>query len=242
MKIVSIIPARYNSKRFPGKLLNRIGNETLIERTYNSVLNTSLFEKVIVATDSLAIKDKILSIGGEIIITKESHICGSDRIAEAVQDIDADVIVNVQADEPFIDKRSLEDLIKIFANDKKELIGMTSLMTVFKDAQMIDNTNIVKVIVDNQNFALYFSRSKIPFNRDKDELINYYKHIGVYGFRKKSLIEFSKNGPTLLEKVEKIECIRQLEMGKRIKMVETSVPNISIDTRDDISKAEQFLN
>lgn len=242
MKIVSIIPARYNSKRFPGKLLNRIGNETLIERTYNSVLNTSLFEKVIVATDSLAIKDKISSIGGETIITKESHICGSDRIAEAVKDIDADVIVNVQADEPFIDKRSLEDLIKIFADDKKELIGMTSLMTTFKDAQMIDNTNIVKVIVDNQNFALYFSRSKIPFNRDKDELINYYKHIGVYGFRKKSLIEFSKNGPTLLEKVEKIECIRQLEMGKRIKMVETSVPNISIDTRDDISKAEQFLN
>ena len=242
MKIVSIIPARYNSKRFPGKLLKKIGNETLIERTYNSVLNTSLFEKVIVATDSLAIKDKISSIGGETIITKESHICGSDRIAEAVQGIDADVIVNVQADEPFIDKRSLEDLIKIFANDKKELIGMTSLMTTFKDAQMIDNTNIVKVIVDNQNFALYFSRSKIPFNRDKDELINYYKHIGVYGFRKKSLIEFSKNGPTLLEKVEKIECIRQLEMGKRIKMVETSVPNISIDTRDDISKAEQFLN
>ena len=242
MKIVSIIPARYNSKRFPGKLLNRIGNETLIERTYNSVLNTSLFEKVIVATDSLAIKDKISSIGVETIITKESHICGSDRIAEAVKDIDADVIVNVQADEPFIDKRSLEDLIKIFADDKKKLIGMTSLMTTFKDAQMIDNTNIVKVIVDNQNFALYFSRSKIPFNRDKDELINYYKHIGVYGFRKKSLIEFSKNGPTLLEKVEKIECIRQLEMGKRIKMVETSVPNISIDTRDDISKAEQFLN
>jgi len=242
MKIISIIPARYESKRFPGKLLETIGDESVIEKTYNSVLNTSLFEKVFVATDSLSIKEKILSIAGDVIFTEKNHICGSDRVAEASINLEADIIVNVQADEPFIDKKSLSDLIKIYKDDKKELIGMASLMSPIKKSNMINNPNIVKVVVDNNNFALYFSRAKIPFNRDEDNGVNYFRHIGVYGFRRKSLIEFSNNGETPLEKSEKIECIRQLEMGRKIKMVKTNISSFSIDEFSDLLKAKKLLN
>ena len=242
MKIISIIPARFNSKRFPGKLLEMIGGQSVIEKTYTSVLETSLFEKVFVATDSNSIKDKILSIGGEVIDTVENHVCGSDRVAEASFNLDADIIVNVQADEPFIDKKSLTDLIKIYKDDKKGLIDMVSLMSPIEDSNMINNPNIVKVIVDYNNFALYFSRAKIPFDRDQDHRVNYFRHIGVYGFRKRSLINFSNNGETPLEKSEKIECIRQLEMGKKIKMVETNISSFSIDEFSDLIKAKRLSN
>ena len=240
MKIISIIPARFNSKRFPGKLLEMIGGQSVIEKTYTSVLETSLFEKVFVATDSNSIKNKILSIGGEVIDTVEKHACGSDRVAEASFNLDADIIVNVQADEPFIDKKSLTDLIKIYKDDKKGLIDMVSLMSPIEDSNMINNPNIVKVIVDYNNFALYFSRAKIPFDRDQDHKVNYFRHIGVYGFRKRSLIDFSNNGETPLEKSEKIECIRQLEMGKKIKMVETNISSFSIDEFSDLIKAKRL--
>ncbi len=242
MKIISIIPARYDSKRFPGKLLENIGDKSVVEKTYESVLNTNLFDNVFVATDNLLIKEKILSIGGQVILTKGNHICGSDRVAEASINLEADIIVNVQADEPFIDKKSLSDLINIYKDDKEELIDMVSLMSPINKSKLIINPNIVKVIVDNNNFALYFSRSKIPFNRDEDLNINYFRHIGVYGFRKKSLIDFFDNGETPIEKSEKIECIRQLEMGKKIKMVKTDISSLSIDEHSDLLKANKVLN
>lgn len=179
---------------------------------------------------------------GIFTLIEKNHVCGSDRVAEASINLDADIIVNVQADEPFIDKKSLSDLIKIYKDDKKELIDMVSLMSPMKKSDMINNPNIVKVIVDNKNFALYFSRAKIPFDRDQDHKVNYFRHIGVYGFRRKSLIEFSNNGETSLEKSEKIECIRQLEMGKKIKMVKTNISSLSIDEFSDLLKAEKRLN
>ena len=158
------------------------------------------------------------------------------------QKFDCDIIVNIQGDEPFINKNDLKKIIEVFNNDIDNKIDIVSLMISLKSTNDIVNPNNVKVIVDNNNFALYFSRSKIPFNRDEDHNINYFRHIGVYGFRKKSLIDFFENGETPLESSEKIECIRHLEMGKKIKMVRTDMSSLSIDEYSDLLKANKLLN
>ena len=241
MKIVSIIPARHESSRFPAKLMQLLGGKTLILRTYENVLSTGLFDQVIVATDSKVIYDEIFSNGGKVVMTKTSHQCGSDRIAEAVIGIDTDVVVNVQGDEPFVNRESLKELIEVFKNDSNQEIALSSLMTSLRGNQEIKNPSNVKVIVDLNNFALYFSRSVIPFVRDGDLPHNYYKHIGVYAFRKGALIEFSQQKITPLEAAEKIECIRFIEYGKKIKMVYTDHVNFGIDTPEDLEQAKLYL-
>ena len=241
MKIVSIIPARHESLRFPAKLMQLLGGKTVILRTYENVLSTGLFDQVIVATDSKVIYDEIFSNGGKVVMTKTSHQCGSDRIAEAVIGIDTDVVVNVQGDEPFVNRESLKELIEVFENDSNQEIALSSLMTSLRGNQEIKNPSNVKVIVDLNNFALYFSRSVIPFVRDGDLPHNYYKHIGVYAFRKGALIEFSQQKITPLEAAEKIECIRFIEYGKKIKMVYTDHVNFGIDTPEDLEQAKLYL-
>ena len=242
MKIVSIIPARYDSSRFPGKLMMLLGNKTVILRTYQNVVATSLFDEVIVATDNDLIYKEISDNGGKVMMTRKDHQCGSDRIAEAVADMEADVVINVQGDEPFLDIASLKNLIDIFYDDPQKEIALASLMTPIQVAQEVQNPNVVKVIVDLNNFALYFSRSPIPFIRDNDKSLPYYKHVGVYAFRKEALIEFSEQQLTPLESVEKIECIRYLEHGKKIKMVVTENLNFEIDTPSDLERAQEYLN
>ncbi|MGB6269323.1 MAG: 3-deoxy-manno-octulosonate cytidylyltransferase [Olleya sp.] len=240
MKIIAMIPARYSASRFPGKLMKDLGGKPVITRTYEATVSTKLFDDVIVVTDSDIIYDEINKIGGHVLMSKKEHDCGSDRIAEAVENLDIDVVVNVQGDEPFTEVESLEKLIKVFKEDEEKQVDLASLMVHISDWEEIKNPNTVKVIVDQQNFALYFSRSPIPYPRDETVAVKYYKHKGVYAFRKEALMDFYRLPMLTLEASEKIECIRYLEYGKRIKMVETSVQGVEIDTPEDLERAKKL--
>lgn len=242
MKIIAVIPARYQASRFPGKLMQLLGDSTVIVHTYQNVVATKLFSEVIVATDNDSIQKEIEAIGGQVFRSKKNHECGSDRIAEAVLYNSADLVVNIQGDEPFLNHTSLMTLLNAFGSDFENKIDLASLMIPLFDKEEIENPNNVKVIVDQDNFALYFSRSPIPYYRATDVSKSYHKHIGVYAFRRKALIDFSKSQITPLERAEKIECIRYLEKGKKMKMVLSHQSSIGIDTPEDLVKAQKFLN
>ena len=241
MKIIAVIPARYASTRFPAKLMQDLGGKTVILRTYEAAKATELFDDVFVVTDSLLIHDEIISNGGKAIMSIKEHESGSDRIAEAVAAMDVDIVVNVQGDEPFMEREPLEKLLDVFKNDEAKTIDLASLMLEISDEEEINNPNNVKVIVDQGGFALYFSRSVIPFPRDKDCGVKYYRHIGVYAFRKQAIMDFYSLPMQSLEAAEKLEQLRYLEFGKRIKMVETTHVSIGIDTPEDLVKARQML-
>lgn len=241
MKIIAVIPARLEATRFPGKLLKMLGEKTVITTTYDNVVATKLFDEVFVATDSDKIFTEIVSHGGKAVMTGK-HETGSDRIAEAVKNIDCDIVINVQGDEPFMDKRPLEELISVFKLDVNEEVSLASLKTRMYDVKDISDPNNVKVITDQNNFALYFSRSVIPYPREMSKLTEYYKHIGVYAFRKDALLKFTKLKMSPLEISEKIECIRYLEYGMKIQMVETEFVGIGIDVPEDLEKAKSLLN
>lgn len=237
-----MIPARYEASRFPGKLLHDLNGKTVIRRTYEAALSTDLFEEVYIVTDSDKIVEEVRSFNGKVIKSKKEHECGSDRIAEAVENIDVDIVVNVQGDEPFIDKESLEKLLEVFKDDDAESIDLASLKTPLTESDEITNPNNVKVITNNHNFALYFSRFPIPYPRNTQSKVTYFKHIGIYAFRKQALMDFYNLPMLPLEETEKIECIRYLEYGKNIKMVETDKQTIGIDTPEDLEKARKRLN
>lgn len=241
MKIIAMIPARYSASRFPGKLMKNLGGKPVIVRTYEAAVKASLFDEVYVVTDSQVIFKAIESIEGKVLMSTKEHECGSDRIAEAVEGLEVDIVVNVQGDEPFIDTVSLSKLIQAFKEDKTEEIDLASLKVAMTDLEDINNPNNVKVITDVNDFAIYFSRSVIPFHRATELKVTYYKHKGVYAFRKKALIDFYHTPMTPIEAAEKIECIRYLEVGKKIKMIETSVESIGIDTPEDLEKAIKQL-
>lgn len=240
MKIISMIPARYAASRFPGKLMQNLAGKTVILRTYEATVATQLFDEVYVVTDSDIIFDEIVSNGGKAIMSKKEHQSGSDRIAEAVQDLDVDIVVNVQGDEPFTERESLAKVLEVFKDDEDHNIDLASLMVEITDWEEINNPNTVKVIVDQNNFALYFSRSPIPFPRDKEAGTRYFKHKGIYAFRKQALIDFYTLPMQFIEATEKIECIRYLEYGKKIKMVETSIQGVEIDTPEDLERAKRL--
>ncbi len=234
-----MIPARYQASRFPAKLMQDLCGKPVIVRTYEAAVQTGLFDAVYVVTDSDIISEAIANVGGNVIKSKKEHESGSDRIAEAVMHMDVDIVINVQGDEPFIDGESLAKVIEVFRKDAKKEIDLASLMTPITEWDEISNPNTVKVIVDNQDFALYFSRSPIPYPRDQEVEAIYYKHKGIYAFRKRSLMDFQKLPMLPLEAKEKIEAIRFLEYGKKIKMVETHVTGIEIDTPDDLERAKK---
>lgn len=236
-----MIPARYNASRFPGKLMKDLGGEPVILRTYEAAKSTDLFDEVYIVTDSDVIEEVIANAGGKVFRSQKEHECGSDRIAEAVEHMDVDIVINVQGDEPFIDKVSLTALIDVFKNDTERKVDLASLKVPMHSISDIENPNNVKVITDNDNFAIYFSRSVIPYKRESSEIVTYYKHKGVYAFRKAALLDFYNRDMTPIEKAEKIECIRYLEIGKKIKMVETSVESIGIDTPEDLEKAKKLF-
>jgi len=240
MKIISMIPARYSASRFPGKLMQDLGGKTVILRTYEATIATKLFDEVYVVTDSDIIFNEITNSGGKAIMSIAEHESGSDRIAEAVQNVDCDIVVNVQGDEPFTERASLEKVLNVFYDDPQKEIDLASLMVEIHDWDEIINPNTVKVIVNQNNFALYFSRSPIPFPRDKNAGARYFKHKGIYAFRKQALLDFQKLPMQFIEATEKIECIRYLEYGKRIKMVETTVEGVEIDTPEDLEKAKRL--
>ncbi len=241
MKTIALIPARYAATRFPAKLMQMLGNKTVIRHTYENTVATLLFDEVIVVTDSEIIFNEIVQNGGYAIMSKAEHESGSDRIAEAVVDIDVEVIVNVQGDEPFVKKEILEKLINVFNEDRNGLVQVASPMHEITDGNMIKDPNVVKVVVDKNMFSLLFSRSAIPFARSSDTGIKHYKHVGIYAYRKDALIDFTNWPITPLEAAEKIECLRYLENGIKLKMVLTGESPISIDTIEDLEKARKLL-
>lgn len=236
-----MIPARYGASRFPGKLMKNLAGKPVIVRTYEAAKSTNLFDEVYVVTDSKVIFDEIENHGGLAIMSQKEHSCGSDRIAEAVENMDIDVVVNVQGDEPFTDRESLEKVLAVFNQPDADKIDLASLMAEIDDWNEINDPNTVKVIVDKDDFALYFSRSPIPFPRDKNVDITYYKHRGIYAFRKKAIMDFYRLPMRDLEATEKIECLRYLEYGKNIKMAVSNSGSVEIDTPEDLVKANKML-
>ena len=238
MKIGAFIPARYAATRFPAKLMQTLGDKTVIRHTYDNTVATGLFDSVYVVTDSEIIFNEITQHGGNAIMSKRSHESGSDRIAEAVQDLDIDIVVNVQGDEPFVKREPLEKVIAVFSDAK---VQVASLMQVLKDTTLIQDPNYVKVAVDKNNNALFFSRSVIPYPRSTESHVTYYEHIGVYAFQKQALLNFTNWPMSPLEAAEKIECLRYLENGVSIKMVVTEYMGVEIDTPADLIKAAKLL-
>lgn len=240
MKICAFIPARYAATRFPAKLMQQLGDKTVIRHTYDNTVATGLFTDIYVVTDSTIIFDEITNHGGKAIMSIRTHESGSDRIAEAIADLDIDVVVNVQGDEPFVKKEPLQKLLEVF-KDESENVRVASLMQVLTSQQNIDDPNYVKVAIDKNSNALFFSRSVIPYPRSTESHITYYEHIGVYAFKKEALLAFTNWEMTPLEAAEKIECLRYLENGVAIKMVTTNYMGVEIDTPEDLEKAAKIL-
>ena len=238
MKKIAMIPARYAATRFPGKLMQVLGDKTVIRHTYDATIATGLFDEVIVVTDSDIIFSEITLAGGRAVMSRQEHESGSDRIAEAAVEINADIIVNVQGDTPFIKKEPLEKLLQQFDD---ESVQVASMMQVLSKQEEIDDPNFVKVTVDKNMNSLFFSRSVIPYPRDKNVPIVYYEHIGVYAFRKKALLDFTQWPVTPLEAIEKVECLRYLENGVPLRMIVVDYMGVEIDTPEDLEKANKLL-
>ena len=241
MSIAAFIPARYAATRFPAKLMQMLGSKTVIRHTYDNTVVTGLFDAVFVVTDSDVIYREITEHGGKAIMSRKEHESGSDRIAEAVGDLDIDIVVNVQGDEPFVKREPLEKLLQVFEGTDGKEIQVASLMQVLRDAKLIADPNYVKVAVDLNMNALMFSRSIMPYPRDENAATIYYEHIGVYAFRKQALLDFTSWPITPLEAAEKIECLRYLEHGVPLKMVVTDYMGVEIDTPEDLERAARLL-
>lgn len=237
-----MIPARYAATRFPGKLMQMLGPKTVIRHTYDNTLATGLFDEVVVVTDSDIIFEEIAKHGGSAKMSIRSHESGSDRIAEAVADMDVDIVVNVQGDEPFVKREPLQKLLEVFEGEAGKQVQVASLMQVLTDAKSIADPNYVKVAIDLNGNSLLFSRSPIPYHRDQQLNPVYYEHIGVYAFRKKALLDFTNWPMTPLEAAEKIECLRYLEYGIPLKMVVVDYFGVEIDTPEDLEKAAGLLS
>lgn len=241
MRCVALIPARLGATRFPAKLLAPLKGRSVILRTYQSAVNTGLFDEVYVVTDSDEIYNEITSNGGKALKSKGEYESGTDRIAEVAEHMEADVFVNVQGDEPFVQKQPLELLLQLFAGDDGVNVQVASLVQPLTDPQQIEDPNFVKVALSLKNDALFFSRSVIPYPRNKDVAITYYEHIGVYAFRKQALLDFSRWPLTPLETAERVECLRYLEHGVPMRMAITRYMGVEIDTPEDIVRAEKLM-
>jgi 3-deoxy-manno-octulosonate cytidylyltransferase (CMP-KDO synthetase) len=238
MKKIAMIPARYAASRFPGKLMQKLGDKTVIRRVYEAVCQTALFDDVIVVTDSDTIEEEIKAVSGHVIRSKKEHVSGSDRIAEAAAELDVDIIINVQGDEPFIQRDPLEKLLRLFDDDS---VQVGSLMRKITSETELNASSSVKVVVNKNNDALYFSRSVIPFAANLSVTPQHYLHIGVYGFRKETLLRFTTYPAAELEQVEKLEQLRYLENGIPIRMALVDFKGVAIDTPEDLEKAKTLL-
>lgn len=237
--IGAFIPARYAATRFPAKLMQQLGDKTVIRHTYDNAKATGLFDEVYVVTDSDIIYQEITSNGGKAIMSIKTHESGSDRIAEAIENLNIDIVVNIQGDEPFVKRAPLEKVLDCFKDPNVEV---ASLMQVLDNPASIADPNYVKVAVDKKMNALFFSRSVIPYLRDAAVSPTYYEHVGVYAFKKQALIDFTNWPMSPLEAAEKIECLRYLENGVGIRMAITDYMGVEIDTPEDLIKAAKLLN
>lgn len=241
MKAVALIPARLGATRFPQKMLAPIKGTTVIRRTYESTVRTGLFDEVVVVTDSDEILQEIVQHGGKAVKSRREYESGTDRIAEIAAGMEADVFVNVQGDEPFVQREPLRQLLELFAGPDGEKVAVASLVQELTDAELVADPNYVKVALDLQHNALFFSRSVLPYARNKDIHIPYYEHIGVYAFRKQALMSFTGWDMTPLESAEKIECLRFLEHGVPMRMAITRYMGVEIDVPEDIARAERLM-
>jgi 3-deoxy-manno-octulosonate cytidylyltransferase (CMP-KDO synthetase) len=238
MKRIAMIPARYAATRFPGKLMQVLGDKTVIRHTYDATMATGLFDEVVVVTDSEIIFSEITNAGGKAVMSLHEHESGSDRIAEAAAAMDVDIIVNVQGDTPFVKKEPLQQLLQQFDD---ETVQVASMMQVLTNPDEINDPNFVKVAVDKKMNSLFFSRSVIPYPRDNHFPTTYYEHIGVYAFRKSALMNFTQWPVTPLEAAEKVECLRYLENGIPLRMIVVDYMGVEIDTPEDLEKAAKLL-
>jgi 3-deoxy-manno-octulosonate cytidylyltransferase (CMP-KDO synthetase) len=244
-KIVAVIPARYKSTRFEGKPLALIMGKPMIRHVYEGVIKSEILSDVIIATEDRRIYDVCRGFGANAVMTKDTHQTGTDRIIEAVNGIDADIVLNVQGDEPLVNAEIIEALIKPF-NESGDVSYTTVKTPIYSYEEFIDPNN-VKVIVDKNNFGIYFSRSPIPYDREKaSELMDFkgvfgYKHLGFYGYTKEFLLEFGKTGMSYLEKKEMLEQLRAIENGYRIKVETVNISTIPVDVPEDIKKVENFI-
>jgi len=242
MKIYVFIPSRYGSSRFPGKPLALIRGVPMIQHVYERARNCPKIDGVYVATDDERIRRRVLDFGGQVLMTRKNHPSGTDRIAEAARLIHAggeDVIVNIQGDQPFFDPSIISTLVAPFRQD--ETIHMSTLKFRISDKSELSNPNHVKVVTDRDGFALYFSRAAIPFYRDGDSAGEHFKHLGIYAYRMKFLKAFVELPIGHLESAEKLEQLRALENGYRIKVEETSLDSVEVDTPDDIRRVEALI-
>jgi 3-deoxy-manno-octulosonate cytidylyltransferase (CMP-KDO synthetase) len=241
MTAIVIIPARYESTRFPGKPLYPLKGIPIIQHVYENSKKSRLANEVIIATDSETIFETVSNFGGKAVITEKTHPSGTDRIAEVAASIDCDIIVNVQGDEPLIRPEMIDDVITLL-EDRRASMG--TLAKKITDINEITDLNIVKVVFDREGFALYFSRTPIPYLAPHSDLRSYdfYKHIGIYSYRREALLAFSNMEPTRLEQIEKLEQLRALESGMKIKVKETDIETYGVDTPQDLERIEKCLN
>jgi 3-deoxy-manno-octulosonate cytidylyltransferase (CMP-KDO synthetase) len=241
MPVAVIIPARYDSTRFPGKPLCPLKGKPLIQHVYENSKLSRLAQDVIVATDSETIFERVLAFGGKAVMTDKDHPSGTDRIAEVAASLDYDIIVNVQGDEPLIRPEMIDDVIAAL-DDTRASIG--TLIKKIEDPAEISDNNVVKVVFDREKFALYFSRAAIPFRALHSEIRapGYYKHIGIYSYRRDVLLSLAGMEQTELEKIEKLEQLRALENGLKIKVKETFLETFGIDTPEDLERVKKCLN
>lgn len=237
-RIVAMIPARYAATRFPAKLMQMLGNKTVIRHTYDNTVATGLFDEVVVVTDSDIIFDEITRHGGRAVMSQRPHESGSDRIAEAAAGMEVDIVLNVQGDTPFVKKEPLRQLLNCFQDPT---VQVASMMQVLSRQEEINDPNFVKVAVDKNMNSLFFSRSVIPYPRDTKAAITYYEHIGVYAFRKQALLNFTSWPMTPLEAAEKVECLRYLENGIPLRMIVVDYMGVEIDTPEDLEKAGKLI-
>ena len=238
MKFLGVIPARYESTRLPRKPLKDICGYPMIEWVYKRALKSNL-DKVIIATDSQEVYDAVQKFGGEVILTSKNHINGTSRIAEVCQKItDYDVVINIQGDEPLIEAEMINSLIDSFKQEKD--LKMSTLKHKLIKKEDIENPNFVKVVTDKKDYAIYFSRSVIPYPRNEN-LDIYYKHVGIYGYKRDFVLEYSNLESTPLENSESLEQLRVLENGYKIKVLETKFEVIGVDTQDELEKVRLHI-
>jgi len=238
-RVVGIIPARYASTRLPGKPLVDIRGKPMVQHVYERTSKAAVLDKVVIATDDERIKEAVLDFGGEVVMTSKAHQTGTDRLAEAAKDIEADIIVNVQGDEPLIAPEMIEEAARPLLNSKEVVMG--TLKKRIKDLTELKNPNLVKVVTDQNDYALYFSRAPIPFLREDRQGTDFHKHIGLYAYQKEFLLDFAQMESTTLEQMESLEQLRALENGYRIKVVETKYSSIGVDTEEDLVKIREMM-
>lgn len=242
MNITAVIPARYASTRLPGKPLLEIAGKPMIQHVYERAQKAELVNRVIVATDDDRIFDAVKRFGGEAVMTSDAHKSGTDRLAEVASSLESDIIVNVQGDEPMIDPDMIDEAIRPLIGDGSIVMG--SLKAEIQDEAELNNPNIVKVVVDKNDFALYFSRYSIPYFRDAPPVSSpkgHFKHIGLYVYRREFLLEYAGLPQTPLEEAEKLEQLRALENGYRIKVPTTRFQSVGVDTEEDLERVRRIL-